>query len=355
MDSFTKQVSGVYQLVHNYAMDLPEGEIIKSYNVYLDSVLVSGVIESGIIHSYEQYDKETVIVGVQWGTHGSGYVIGTDVTTNRSNTYDRSTYLTIDEDDLPYTYNDFYYRFQSATYDRAIYILPDLNNGFTYNKEINVTVNPGISGVYNWTMGDSHSFFFTTQYCPLFTNITTIKLMAGPSIEGFADDTVYRMIYKNSLDAIDIYNTSNGTSYAYSNWGCDPSAVPYQLRRYVECKTAYDLLTLVDMITADGTAQSKQLGDMSIKYGGKPGAQDPGLKGRLYDCFMGTLNIIGGGMKSAVRGIYDRSHGYSHPILDVDHNRIVRTVNTTMSDPAGPWQRSQDWRYSTRPVHRRTF
>jgi len=324
MDEFTKQVSGVYQLVYNYAIDLPEGEIIKSYNVYLDSVLVSG-IENGIIHSYSQYNKETILVGVQHGEHGSGYVIGTDVTTNRGNTYDRSVYLTIDEDDLPYAYDTLQYRFYSSTYDRAIYILPDINDGFEYNKEVHVTVNPGISGIYNWPMENSNSFWFTTQYCPLFTNITTIKLMAGPSIEGFANDTIYRMIYKNSLDVIDIYNASNSCSYNYTSWGCNPSQVPYQLRRYVECKTAYDLLTLVDMITQEGTAQSKHLGDMSIKYGGKAGSQDPGLKGRLYDCFTGTLNVVGNNIKSAVRGIYDSSKSYPHPCMGTN-SRSVKFV-----------------------------
>jgi len=325
MDSFVKQVSGIYQIVHNYAMDLPAGEIIKSYNIYLDSVLVSGVIESGVIYSYEKYDKETLLIGVGYGTHGSGYVISSDVTTNRSNTYDRSTYLTIDEDDYPYSYDTLNYRFQSATYDRSIYILPDLNNNFTYNKEIVVTINPGISGVYNWTMPETVTSWFTTQYCPLFTNITTIKLMAGPSIEGFADDTIYRMIHKNSIDAIDIYNTSHSSSYSYTFWGCESIKVPYQLKRYVECKTAYDLLTLVEMITQDGRSQSKQLGDMNITYGGKPGSADPGLKGRLYDCFMGVLNIIGGNIKSAVRGIYDSSKSYPHPCVSID-SRSVKYV-----------------------------
>ncbi len=349
MDTFTKQISGAYQIVHNYEYTLPAGEIIKSYNVYLDSVLMSGIFNSGVIGSYTQYDKETLLIGIQYGEHGSGYVVSSDVTTNRNNTYDKNTYVLIDEDDYPYSYDEFNYRFFYSSSDRGVYILPEQNNGFSYNREYNIVVNPGFSGIYNSPLEEQHTFWFTTQYCPLFTNITTIRLMGGPDIDGFSDDTIYRMIHKNSIDAIDIYNNSYSYSFAYSYWGCLPNEVPYQMRKYVECKTTYDLLTLLNRISQDNVAQSKTLGDLTISYGGTagtPSVADPGLMKQLYDCYTGITRIIGDGVRVAVRGLYDYSKGYQHPALDLDHNRVVRTVFPTRSRPTGPWERAPNWRKS---------
>ncbi len=359
MDTFIKQVSGSYSLVHNYTSSLPAGEIIKSYNVYFDGVVMSGEFESsGVVASYTKYDNDTLLIGVQYGEDGSGYVISSDITTNRNNTYDKNTYLLIDEDDYPDSYDELNYRSFYSSSDKAVYILPELSNGFTYNNEYHVTVLPGFSGIYNSALEEGTSFWFTSQYCPLFTNITTIKLMGGPDIDGFSEDTIYRMIHKNSLDAMDMYNNTNGVFYSYDYYGCTPERVPYQLRRYVECKTAYDLLTLLNRISQDNRSQLKTLGDLTIKYGGTSGkasTADPGLMKNLYDCYMATTNIIGGGVKSAVRGLYDYSKGAPHPTQDDDHNRITRTVHPNRSNPTGPWEQAAYWRFNTRSSFRRNI
>jgi len=343
MDVFTKQVSGLYELVFNYSEDLPPGEIIKSYNVYLDGGHLSGVLSSGIITFYEKYDKETLLVSIESGVHGSTYVITTEILTNRANVFSRDLAIIIDEEDYPYAYENFEYRFQYSSRDKALYILPHLENGFDYNREFNVSISPGISGIYNSPMTGNYNFWFTTQYCPLFTNIMTIKLMGGPDIEGFSEDTIYRYIYKNSLDAVDLYNASNDTSYSYTHWGCTPESIPYSLRHFVECKTAYDLLSILDRIGQEGTGQTKQLGDLTIRYSGKATTSDPGLKKRLYECYMSSCRIVSG-PKVAVRGLYDTTKSYNHPVQDSNHNRIVRTVFPSRSNPTGPWEKAGGWR-----------
>lgn len=350
MDTFIKNVSGIFDLVYNYSNQFRTGEVINTYNPYLDDVLMTGVLpSSGIINLYNKYDKDTMIMRVQNGVHASGYKVTMQVTTNQANTYTKDVWLSIDDTNPPHAYTDFYYRFHAPENDQSIYVLPDLNiNNFGYNREYTVNVTPGLSGVTNSQMNYNYNLWFTTQYCPLFATVTTIKLMSGPSIESFSDDTIYRMIHKNSLDAVDILNMSQPQPYTYTQWGCTPANVPYQLRRYVECKTAYDLITISDTVDNRGLSQSKHLGDMDIRYGGSPGSSvaDPNIKKELFDCFSSLTSLLGNGIGVGVRGLYDVSKGFPHPVLDPDHNRVIHSVDTARSYPTGPWRRAVDWRYS---------
>jgi hypothetical protein len=274
--------------------------------------------------------------------------------------------MTVDETYYPFSYNNFDYQYLLGGDGSSLYILPDLNTSdFGYNLEYYININPGLSGVVNDRMSTTTNFWFTTQYCPLFATVTTIKLMGGPDLEGFSDDTIYRMIHKNSIDAIDLLNSGSSNLYSYTSFGCTPQNVPYQLRKYVECKTTYDLLNIVDSITNQGVAQSKTLGDMNIRYGGSTpsSSSDPSVKQNLYDCFSGLMNFLmtgAEGIKTAVRGLYNTSKGFPHPVLDATHNRIIRNVDVARSDPSGPWSSATDWRYSATynpryPTTRRTL
>lgn len=200
-----------------------------------------------------------------------------------------------------------------------------------YNKIYKVTICPGLSG-YLPDLGDfgylenKYEFWFTSQYCPLFTTLTKVKLMAGPGSDYLSDDTIYRMIYKNSLDAIELYNTSYTTTYNWESFGCPVTNAPAELKKYVECKTAFDILSILDLADDGSLGQTKTLGDMSIKYDAKgAGGSDPSnnRKKELYDCFMGAMNVITG-IKAAVRGWYDTSKGYSHPTMSYTSNRVVK-------------------------------
>lgn len=240
------------------------------------------------------------------------------------------------------------------------YLLITLDEPLTANRQYTVTIGAGLSGIYGsgiYSLENDYTFWFTSAYCPLFSSLTRVKLRAGPSADSFIDDTIYRMIHKNSLDAVDLYNTYHNTTLAYDTWGCTWHSIPVVLRMYVECKTAYDILALLEMAAAGagglgGGGQLKTLGDLTIKYDGtsnKSSAVDPSLKKQLYDCWIEAMNAIknvGGaaGLQYAVRGWYDTSKGFSHPTWDTDHNRIIRTVDFKRSHPTGPWTEADDWR-----------
>lgn len=362
MDTFIKQTTGVYTLAHNYYYQMNPGESIRSYDIYVNDILnenTETLYTSGIVTNDSKYDSTTVIFNVNDGLDGSGYYIKTIVTTNAGNSYNRTTYMTIDETNYPNVWEDFEYRFQTSSYDRNIYIV---SSTFQYNQEYHVSILEGLSGIYNSTMEDNYAFWFTSQYCPLFANITTIKLMGGPTVESFQDDTIYRMIYKNSLDIIDIYNAGAGTCYAYNYWGCTPINIPYLFRRYVECKTTYDLLNIAQNSSNSSTnsiGQTKNLGDLSIKYGGQTGTSSskntlaaPDLLKRLYDCFIGVVNYYSSAVHVSVKGLYDVSKGYAHPVLDGAHNRVIKGLDPSREAITGPGYHGTHWRSVTK---RRSF
>jgi len=235
------------------------------------------------------------------------------------------------------------------------YILLEPWEDLTSNRIYTVTIMPGVSGydvsgVYYYN--SEYSFSFTSLYCPIFTTPTKVRLEAGPGIDSISDDTIYKMIHKNSLDAVDLANQSANSQVAYDYWGCSWHNVPIVLRRYVECKTAYDLLCLMQTInpgTGNNASQLKTLGDMTIRYGSPAGggssAGDPSKRKQLYDCWMEMLNGIKAlAINWGVRGYYNVSKGFAHPAYDPDHNRVIRTVDFKNSQPSGPWERATYWR-----------
>jgi len=218
------------------------------------------------------------------------------------------------------------------------------------NTEYTVTILAGLAGIYNtttYTLASDYSFWFTSTYCPLFTTLSRVKYEVGAGSDALTDDAIYRLIHKNSMDALDHVSLSTGVSLAYDYYGCDWSRVPYVLRRYVECKTAYDILAILDLAGSElsNIGQTKTLGDMTIRYDrGGPATTGPAKKKQLYDCMMEMLDSIKATeIQPAVRGFYDTSKQYPHPVFDQSHNRIVRTVDRSNSHPAGPWERARDW------------
>lgn len=209
------------------------------------------------------------------------------------------------------------------------------NDIFEKNKQYTVRLSKDIQGIYDsiiYSLDNNYEFWFTSTYCPLFTSLTQVKLQTGPIADYFIDDTIYRMIHKNSIDAMDLFNLSNSSSLSYDYFGCTWHNVPYILRKYVECKTAYDILALYQSLVQNGLnggSQLKTLGDMTISYkdgaGATNNANDPNRKQQLYECWTETLRSIKT-VKAAVKGIYDFSKQYPHPVIDTGHNRISKPI-----------------------------
>ena len=234
----------------------------------------------------------------------------------------------------------------------TLYINPD--ERLVSNRQYTVTIASGVSGYFesglSGYLAADYEFWFTSIYCPIFTTIGRVKLDAGPSADDMLDDTIYRMIHKNSLDVVDLYNVANNTTYAYDNWGCDWQAVPWAFKRYVECKAAYDILSLIRYMQTSGSTggQLKTLGDMTIRYSGDTGGagDDPTNRMKLlYDCWNELLKMLHGAIRPAVRGYFDVSKAFGHPVREPQHNRVVRpVVYTGYNRPRGPWQNSPYWR-----------
>lgn len=207
----------------------------------------------------------------------------------------------------------------------------DLTERLVTNRQYLVVLSPGMSGLLDTTtigiMDTEYQFLFTTVYCPTFSTVGRVKLVAGPPAEDIAEDTIWRMIHKNSLDIIDNYNMTNGTKYAYDNWGCDWQEAPLDFKRYVECKTAYDLLSFIKYLNTNGGygSQLKTLGDMTIQYHGGSSANLPDsdkLKD-LYNCWNEIIRNLHN-IDTAVRGLFSTSKMFPHPVLDIYHNRVLR-------------------------------
>ena len=225
------------------------------------------------------------------------------------------------------------------------------------NTEYTVTILAGLSGVYSgeyYTLAQDYTFWFTSAYCPIYTTVGRVRLEAGPNIDILTDDTIYRMIHKNTLISIDLYNESYGLNLAYTYWGCGRLTAPYILRRFVLCKTAYDALAIVKQsqssLSGGGGNQTKTLGDLSIKYGGSTSASassaalDPTKLKDLYECWKLAMRQLSSGVQPAVRGYYDESKGFGHPVRELHHNRVVRPVSFTNAQPRGPWEKGAPWR-----------
>lgn len=222
--------------------------------------------------------------------------------------------------------------YTSAISGNVLYIYP--NQDIINNRQYTVTISPGISGIIPSGTVDiletEYQFWFTSIYCPQFSTANRIKLQIGPIGDSLIDDSIWRMIHKNSIDAVDLFNINTNSNLAYDYWGCDWQDVPLNIRRYVECKTAYDILALLRIsqtMGGGGGNQLKTLGDMTIKYdsGGSSVNVDPQKMKDLYLCWNESLRMFRL-MKATVKGIYDQSLGWNHPAMDSINNRVIRPV-----------------------------
>jgi len=374
---FTKTSGYFYNLVYDFQPLLASGEVIKQVSVFVNDepittpydIRFSGYINnSGTDNSIfaidcALFDYDTITIKVNSGVLNSGYAVKVDTLTNRRNAISRTIDVFVDDISYPNSKDEFNYRFLPDGYN--IYILPALEYmdkpGLDYNTEYTVYVNKDITSIHGLQMIQDYSFWFTSQYCPMFTTAHRMIMMLGIEGEKFLEDTINRYILRTSMEAIDFMNMSpdcnSGYHLAYDYYGCGPDGIPPNLRRYVECKVAYDLFNLLNrMRIINGTAggQTKTLGDMTIKYGSTLNAYNknaqPNPLQDYYNCFMRLMGILsnsptlcgtGAGINNGVRGLYDVSKGFEHPTFDVEHNRIQKP-----KPPAdGPWFNSTNYRY----------
>lgn len=374
---FTKTPEYFYSLVYDFTPNLLSGEVIKNVAVYVNNTQISGSYNQRYgeyISGYIGYDSifavdcvlinnNTITIKINSGVLTSGYAVEVETETNRRNVINKIIDVFVDDISTPNSTEEFNYRFLPDGYN--IYILPAMEDmskpGFNYNTQYDVTVSQDITSVNGLQLLEDYKFWFTSQFCPMFTTAQRMIMMLGIEGEKFTTDTINRYILRTSMEAIDFMNMSpncgGGLNLPYDYYGCTPDNVPPNIRRYVECKVAYDLFNLLNRLRLiNGTAggQTKTLGDMTIKYGSTLNAYNknaqPNPLQDYYNCFMSLMNILsnspttcgtGAGINVGTRGLFDVSKGYEHPTFDVEHNRIQKP-----KPPAdGPWYNSTNYRY----------
>ena len=383
--TFNKTPEYFYNLVFDFQNILPQGEIIKKVEVFVNDTQISGSYDvrySGYINGYVDnsgiyygsgnydsifaidcvlYDNDTITIKTNNGVLNSGYQVKVNSISNRRITYSKTIDVYIDDISTPHIYNKFEYRFLTDNYD--LYILPGRLDSttpeFDYNTEYTVNINKNITSINALKLLNNETFWFTSKMCPMFTYANIIIMKLGVEGEKFTEDTINRYIHRTSMEAIDLMNMSpscdGGHQYSYDKFGCTPEYVPYNLKRYVECKVTYDLINILNrlrLISGTAGGQTKSLGDMTIKYNSTLMApiKGPNPLQDAYNCFMALQNILsnssspcgtGAGISVGTRGKYDVSKGFEHPSADIEHHR----VNKPKPPADGPWYNSTNYRY----------
>lgn len=165
---------------------------------------------------------------------------------------------------------------------------------FVDNEQITVTIPSNIASTDGTTLGTPYSFYFTTTYSPLYAGPSRIRVDLGNLIADVPDDTIYRLLYHNSLMANYFGSKTFGGGFSNDirpfvttrvtgfeaivlrpSFPLDPvsGAPPLYVTEYVAAKTKADLIKarfygLIDeLFLAGGPGASKMLADLRISEG----------------------------------------------------------------------------------------
>lgn len=161
------------------------------------------------------------------------------------------------------------------------------NYAWSTNNEITVTIDDAIQDATGSTLSADYKFMFTTAYRPYYCTVAYIRAQIGSFLRDIPDDTIARNIYFNSIEA---YNISN-TIYSQYKWDMDNP--PFAAKRWVCCKTMYDLLyaKLLDMASV-GPGQMKRLGDFTIQESTDIQAGIKGALQKALDCANAWMKLM---------------------------------------------------------------
>ena len=191
-----------------------------------------------------------------------------------------------------------------------------------YNKEYYITIKNTLQGELTLPMVSDYTFTFTSTFCPLFTTVNEIRYEAGDFINNLTDDTINRIIHKNSLYIINrYYNMLRGLPAGYT---CDGNSINSAFKRYVMCKSALDAITAIQL--SKGGQTTKKLADVMFQYSNIDSRKDPNnKKAELKDCADVSLNIIfnSNTFQIGIKGKYFLP--FRHPMSDPKYSRLAIT------------------------------
>jgi hypothetical protein len=126
--------------------------------------------------------------------------------------------------------------------------------GPAQNNLIEVTLASGVMGLDGSYLDEETTFFFTTQYSPLYADGKKARLMSGGILNNVPDYTLYTALLEASIEAdiITFAKTFNRPLYDHAR------------REYTACRAS---LTVAQNILADGgILKYKRLGDFAVQY-----------------------------------------------------------------------------------------
>lgn len=167
---------------------------------------------------------------------------------------------------------------------------------FNNNEQISVTIPSNIASTDGTLLGTPYTFYFTTQYSPLYAGPLRVRADLGNLIADVPDDTIYRLLYHNSLIA-NYFGSVNQQFGGYVNdirpfvttrvTGFEAIVLrpsfpinqitgqpPLYVTEFVSAKTELDLIKaryfgLMDsLFLAGGPGASKMLADLRVSEGG---------------------------------------------------------------------------------------
>jgi len=114
------------------------------------------------------------------------------------------------------------------------------------------------------------TFWFTTEYNPLYTIVRVIRAQIGSLLENVYDDDINMAIFQASLEAQEVYEAAYSTTI-------EINSVPFVVRNWVVCR-AQQILVLRKLheLTEKGYGEAKSLGDLRLQKAADsvlPGAQ----------------------------------------------------------------------------------
>lgn len=224
-----------------------------------------------------------------------------------------------------------------------LYYLPPSGNTVTLetvpglqliqNTEYRIKVDPGlrpfVSGEY-LPLQTGFESFFTSEYNPLYLSVQAIRLDIGPFISDIPDDTINRMIYKNSYWAFSAHPTTL------------EEPVPWYVYEYVRCSTELDLLKSQYTRVALQSGTSIKLGDFSVDCDATNFKNMIGpMIDELKKCVeaMDDMVVNGGMLTLTAASTVKAGADARRPIgmAQTQWNREPR--NQPRGRPVGPWRR----------------
>ena len=127
--------------------------------------------------------------------------------------------------------------------------------GATQNNLIEVTLTSGVAGLNGRSLDSEHSFFFTTELAPVYSDPRKVRLDAGGFIGSISDYSIWMAILETSLEVDAITFTPQIANL---------KLFQHARREYTTCKAAS--LLAMNVMGTGGILQSKRLADFQVDY-----------------------------------------------------------------------------------------